>query len=126
MVAALPTEDGIIAHLRILPGAETVPVSAVEELQRFVQDFHQVHLNERDMQRAFAHVYYAADALREWIVQEMTATPDIYILRPGDERPGGWRDFTEQKAQGERYGDALLKARGDFTRIALEHKFLEA
>lgn len=124
-----PQDDGLVQELRISHAA-SLSRASLNSLSAFLADNTSTSLKDRDAHFAFMDLFRAGEALMEWVEAEMvpadaTGESDSdLVIRHGDQREGGWREFGEAQARGEATATAFVTARSAFERVVFEKSII--
>lgn len=123
-----PHDSGLIQELRI-NHAGTLTPKVRETLTQFLTDCEHASLINRDAHFAFMDLYRAGQELNTWIDANMVPdstepTTDQLVIKPGDQREGGWHAFSRAQSTGENAAATFVTTRATFERVVLENSIV--
>jgi hypothetical protein len=119
-----PTTSGLVQQIRLESGFSELDPKLLVPLRSFLEEFSHASFENQASHSAFMDFYRAGKAFAVWLDAETREENGLLEIVPGDERPGGWRSFSEARETGERRIEAFLRTRQTFERIALENNVL--
>ncbi|GAA4285351.1 hypothetical protein GCM10022261_28820 [Brevibacterium daeguense] len=119
-----PTTSGLVQQIRLESGFSELDPQLLVPLRTFLDEFSHTSFENQASHFAFMDFYRAGKAFAEWVDAEAREENGLLEVVPGDERPGGWRSFSDAREIGERRIDAFLRTRQSFERIALENSVI--